>query len=143
MAIDLEMIRKHIEYNDDGYTLVIPVNDFANGVTVTEITMFVSADGDSDGDLAVNWDASKLQNNGGGDMGPLAMRGWDDEVGKVMGFFYWDAGYNNRLHAHLVAAGFTASAAYNVSGSEWGMQDEGRASYDAYDIADEVRAAVK
>jgi len=74
---------------------------------------------------------------------PPATRGWDDEVGKVMGFFYWDAGYNNRLHAHLVAAGFTASAAYNVSGSEWGMQDEGRASYDAYDIADEVRAAVK
>ena len=36
----------------------------------------------------------------------------------------------------------SASAVAEVTGSEWGMQDEGRASYDANSIADEVRAHI-
>lgn len=75
-------------------------------------------------------------------MGNLLMRGGGDEVGNVMGEFYWQRGFNTRLHAILTEAGFSATAVADVSGSEWGMQDEGRASYDAYELADEVRAAM-
>ena len=37
--------------------------------------------------------------------------------------------------------GFSAAAAADVCGSEWGMQDVGRASYDAWEIANECLAA--
>ena len=76
-------------------------------------------------------------------MGSLLMRGANDEVGRVMGEFYWKHGFNSKLHSILRDAGFSEAAANSVRGSEWGMQDEGRASYDAYGIADEVRESVK
>jgi hypothetical protein len=89
----------------------------------------------------VNWDASKLQNNGGGNMGTLLMRGWNDAVGAVMRRFYSEGEFDSAVHDALCAAGFSSNAA-GIYGSEWGMQEEGRASYDAYSIADEVRAAM-
>jgi hypothetical protein len=59
-----------------------------------------------------------------------------------MNMFYWHDAYTGTLQDKLVAAGFSANAAHNVATSEWGMQDVERASYDAYTIADEVRAAM-
>ena len=140
---------QYITEDVDGFMLEIAVNEQFAGVTVESVTMFIAKHKDNedddtyygDSDLAVNWNIEGLENTGGGDMGTLIMRGWDDEVGRVMGEFYWQHGFDARLREILVAAGFSAEAAGDVSGSEWGMQDEGRASYDAYEIANEVRAA--
>ena len=136
---------QNVTRTEDGLALNIAVNEKFAGVTVTSITMHIGTECDDeywgDGDLAVNWATTGLQNTGGGDMGMLLMRGSNDEVGTVMGRFYWDNGFTARLRKILIANGFSKEAANDVSTSEWGMQDEGRASYDAYAIADEIRAA--
>lgn len=140
------MLNVQFEDTDDGVHFTIAVNERHCGVLVESITMFVSTykeDEDDefwgDGDLAVNYSIEGLENTGGGDMGTLIMRGWDDELGTVMRKFYSEEAFTGRLREILIAHGFSAEAAANVNGSEWGMQDEGRASYDAYEIADEVR----
>ena len=134
---------KQITANDEGYFLSIAVNEQCAGVQVTGISLYVAQDEDEGaGDLAVTWEVAGLANTGGGDMGSLLMRGADDEVGAVMGAFYRDNAFTARLQEILVQVGFTAEAASDVGGSEWGMQDEGRASYDAYALADEIRASM-
>ena len=135
-------IKQHVTATEEGFTLCINVSDTLGIANVTSIVMCVATDADgSDGDLAVNY-TTTANNTGGGDMGMLLMRGWDDEMGKVMANFYSERAYTAQLAAHLQAAGFSAVAVQDVSGSEWGMQDEGRASYDAYSIANEVRKAM-
>jgi O-methyltransferase involved in polyketide biosynthesis len=71
-------------------------------------------------------------------MGMLLVRNIhsEDEVTAVMGKFYWEGAFTARLNAILAERGFTANTAHT---SEWGMQDEGRASYDACELADEIR----
>lgn len=136
-------MKQYITSDSEGYTLCIPVNEQFEGVLVESVTMYVAKDEDEgDGDLAVNWSVEGLENTGGGDMGSLLMRGWNDEVGSVMGLFYWEHAYDERLQEILVDAGFPEAVA-TVSGSEWGMQDEGRASYDAPALAQAVRAAMQ
>ena len=130
---------------DDGFefSIAVPKDEQFAGVAITAIDLFVFANKDDGcGDLAVAWDVAGLANTGGGDMGSLLMRGWNDTVGRVMGEFYWDGGYTDRLCELLIAAGVPESVAANVGTSEWGMQDEGRASYDAYELADWVREQV-
>ena len=130
---------------DDGFefSIAVPEGEQFAGVAITGIDLFVFANTDDGcGDLAVAWDVEGLANTGGGDMGSLLMRGWDDAVGAVMGEFYWDGGYTDRLCGLLIAAGVPESVAANVGTSEWGMQDEGRASYDAYELADWVREQI-
>lgn len=144
-----EQAQKFVTEHEDGYNIDIPLNVVFEGVKVTNITMFVSKELDDDGepqgdgDLGVNWEAGELENTGGGDMGSLIMRGGGDEVGDVMDEFYWGHGFDAQLSAALIAVGFSEEAAVDVSGSEWGMQDEERASYDACKVADEVRAAMQ
>lgn len=152
-AADNARIAQHVTQQEGGsYLLRIACDQQCAGVQVREITMHIAAGDcnaddyagdDYDGDLAVHWSAEGLQNTGGGDMGQLVMRGWQDEVGRVMGKFYWEHAFTEQLQTLLCAAGFSATAANDVSGSEWGMQSEQRASYDAYAIADEVRAAMQ
>lgn len=133
--------------DNEGIYININVEEMFCGVLVESITMFVGIedDGDgyfNDGDLAVNWSIEGLTNNENAQtMGMLLLRNLhsDDEVTQVMGEFYWENGFTERLRELLVAQGFSAEAAADVTTSEWGMQDEGRASYDAYVIADEVR----
>ena len=132
--------------NTDGVNVNIAVNEQFNGVTVTNISMYVNTvSNDSyfyDGDLAVNWDTEGLSNNEAADTaGNLLLRNMhsDDDITNVMGMFYWDDAFTERLREILVAHGFSKEAAEYVHTSEWGMQDIGRASYDANDIADEVR----
>jgi hypothetical protein len=146
---------QYITETDEGYNLEIPVNEEFAGVLVETVSMYIAksnewADEDTDeewypdGDLAVNWDIEGLSNNENAQtMGTLLLRNLhsDDDVTRVMGEFYWEHGFDTRLREILTAAGFSAEAAEDVSGSEWGMQDEGRASYDAYALAKEVRAA--
>lgn len=140
----LQYVTKDTQHNC--YFLNIPLDEKFEGVQIRSVTMDIGSPDDEDyfdGDLAVNWDTKGLQNDGGGDMGSLMMRGGGDEVGKVMGRFYWDHAFDARLHKILQDAGFDPAAAFDVSGSEWGMQDEGRASYDAFEVADAVRAALQ
>jgi hypothetical protein len=145
-------IVKITQVDDEGVTLEIAVNKpYNDKVTVESVSMYVALAEDSevdfycDGDLAVNWDTSKLQNDETArTAGTLLLRNLhsDDEVTQVMSEFYWEQAYNDELAEILLSAGFSAEAVAEVTTSEWGMQDEGRASYDAYAIADEVRKHV-
>ena len=137
---------------DDGIQLYINLaqhNLQVNGRKVNSISMYVAAaledsadDYYCDGDLAVNWDeADDAAYEDGNSM--LLMRNTHsaDENTETMGQFYWEHCFDETLSTLLQQHGFSAAAANAVSGSEWGMQDVGRASYDAYEIAEEVRAA--
>lgn len=134
----------------DGVTLEIAVNKAYNDKVVVEsVTMYVTLqtlDGYYyDSDLAVNYNTSKLQNDETAQtMGTMLLRNLNsnDEVTQVMSEFYWEHSYDGELKEILLNAGFSASAVAEVRTSEWGMQDEGRASYDASEIADEVRAHI-
>lgn len=140
------------ERNEEGVVLEIDLtnkNVECAGAKVLSIRMHVGTEEQDgyyfDGDLAVNWSTEGLTNNpAAATMGTLLLHNLnsDDEVTKVMNEFYWAHAFDEQLRGILLDAGFSAEAAQNVYGSEWGMQDEGRASYDAYAIADEVRKAI-
>ena len=138
------------ETNEDGVLFTIDVNEQFEGVLVESISMFVSTDAEefaanefwADGDLAVNWSVDGLSNDETAQtMGTLLLRNIhsEDDVTKVMGKFYWDNGFTARLREIMLAHGFSKTAVEDITTSEWGMQDEGRASYDAYEIANEIR----
>ena len=148
----MQNAKQYITETEDGYNLCITLdNEQCGNYTVDSITMFISnvneaEDGDEamyfNGDLAVNYDISTLQNDETAQtMGTLLLRNIDsdDEVTVAMGHFYWDDAFTARLNEILAECGF-ANTAHT---SEWGMQDEGRASYDAYDLADEIRAIMQ
>ena len=134
----------------EGVTLEIAVNKAYNDkVTVESVTMYVGLVEEDgyyyDSDLAVNYSIDKLQNDETAQtMGTLLLRNLNsnDEVTEVMSEFYWEHSYDAELRDILLEAGFSADAVADVCTSEWGMQDEGRASYDANSIADEVRAHI-
>ena len=131
----------------EGVTLEIAVNKAYNEQVVVEsVTMYVTLQEEDgmyyDSDLAVNYSIDKLQNDETAQtMGTMLLRNLNsnDEVTQVMSEFYWEHSYDDELKEILLSAGFSASAVAEVRTSEWGMQDEGRASYDASEIADEVR----
>ena len=131
----------------EGVTLEIAVNKAYNEQVVVEsVTMYVTLQEEDgyycDSDLAVNYSIDKLQNDETAQtMGTMLLRNLNsnDEVTAVMSEFYWEHSYDDELKEILLSAGFSASAVAEVRTSEWGMQDEGRASYDASEIADEVR----
>ena len=110
-----------------------------NGRKVNSITMY--ADAECSGDLAVNWeeedDSDYVDNT------TLLMRDNNDTNNNTttMGKFYWDGEFTSTLQQLLIENGFSADSANNVGTSEWGMQDVGRASYDAFDIAAEMLEA--
>jgi hypothetical protein len=140
----MQNTKQYITEDEDGYNLCINVNEQCGNYTVESIDMFIAKDADEgSGDLAVSYDISTLQNNETAQtMGMLLLRNIDsdDEVTKAMGHFYWDDAFTARLNEILAQHGFTANTAHT---SEWGMQDEGRASYDAYELADEIRAIMQ
>lgn len=149
-----QKVLRHVTRSDEAAHLYIGIADkeyYVNDVLVESITMYVCTtkeegeDDYFDGDLAVNWNMTGLQNNEDArTMGTLMLRNLNsnDEVTDVMQQFYWEHAFDSTLRKILVDAGFSEEAANSVSTSEWGMQDEGRASYDAYDIAVEVRKAL-
>ena len=149
----MQNVKQYITETEDGYNLCITLdNEQCGNYTVDSITMFISnvneaEDGDEamyfNGDLAVNYDISTLQNDETAQtMGTLLLRNIhsDDEVTVAMGHFYWDGAFTERLQEILAERGFTNC---DVHTSEWGMQDEGRASYDACELADEIRAIMQ
>jgi hypothetical protein len=110
-----------------------------NGRKVESITLY--ADADCYGDLAVNWeeedDSNYVHNTS------MLMRDNSDSSNNTatMGEFYWEHAFEGTLAQILAEAGFSKKAIADVSTSEWGMQDVGRASYDANAIAEEMLAA--
>jgi len=141
----MQNAKQYITETEDGYELYIAVNEQCGAYTVESITMFIAKDEDEgSGDLAVNYDISTLQNDETAQtMGTLLLRNLnsDDEVTVAMGHFYWDGAFTARLQQIIADCGFTTAS--DITTSEWGMQDEGRASYDAYDLADEIRAIMQ
>ena len=140
----MQNTKQYITEDKDGYSLCINVNEQCGDYTVESINFFVAKDEEyGTSDLAVCYDISTLQNDETAQtMGTLLLRNIDsdDEVTKAMGHFYWDDAFTARLNEILAQHGFTANTAHT---SEWGMQDEGRASYDAYELADEIRAIMQ
>lgn len=114
-------------------------NLLVNGRKVQSITMYT--DTDCIGDLAVNWeeedDSDYVHNSN------MLMRDNSDESNntETMQQFYWEHAFDDTLVQLLQAAGFSREASEDVCTSEWGMQDVGRASYDANAIAEEMLAA--
>jgi len=141
----MQNVKQYITETEDGYELCINVNEKCDNYTVESITMFIAKDADEgSGDLAVCYDISTLQNDETAQtMGTLLLRNVhsDDEVTVAMGHFYWDGAFTERLQEIIANAGFASAS--DITTSEWGMQDEGRASYDAYDLADEIRAIMQ
>jgi hypothetical protein len=137
----MQNAKQYITETEDGYELSISINEQCGNYTVDSITMFIAKDDeDCSGDLAVSYDISTLQNDETAQtMGTLLLRNMhsDDEVTVAMGHFYWDDAFTARLREIVAACGFASAS--DITTSEWGMQDEGRASYDAYDLADEIR----
>ena len=141
----MQNAKQYITETQDGYELSISVNEQCGNYTVESIDMFVAKDEDEGcGDLAVSYDISNLQNDETAQtMGTLLLRNMhsDDEVTVAMGHFYWDGAFTQRLREIIANAGFASAS--DITTSEWGMQDEGRASYDAYELADEIRAIMQ
>jgi hypothetical protein len=115
---------------DRGYTV--------NGRKVTAIMLY--ADAEYTGDLCVLWEAeddSDYVHNTG-----LLMRDTKDanDNTETMSLFYWEKEFDEQLRELLAEVGFSDDAIEDVCGSEWGMQDVGRASYDAYTCGEEMLA---
>ena len=132
-TIENDSVQLHIDLADKNYSV--------NGHAVESITMY--ADTDCYGDLAVNWAYEESDNDGYVESTMLLMRNnnSDDNVTETMGQFYWESAFDEELASILADAGFSREAVADVCTSEWGMQDEGRASYDANCIAEEMLTA--
>jgi len=120
------IMRNLITFDDaieNAFTIDITVNEMCAGVQVNGIGMFF--DEEHEGyELTVNWTET-----GDAEFDEAAM--WA---------FYRDGAFDERLTQILLDNGFSADAAEDVCGSEAGMQEEGRASYDAGTLAEEVAA---
>ena len=116
-------------------------NYTVNGHTVESVTLYAEAD--CYGDLAVNWEYAEADTAGYTENTMLLMRNNNatDNVTETMGLFYWDGEFTSTLKQILLDNGFSTEAVADVCTSEWGMQDEGRASYDAHCIAEEMLVA--
>jgi hypothetical protein len=121
------LIQMHVINDEGGYQLVIPIaNTTVEGCRLIDIAMYISNEEDEpDGDLSLNYEL-----------------GDDADEDYMMNQFYTDELWLEELHHTLHQAGFSLAAANSVQPSESGMQGLGRASYDAGQIADEVRAAM-
>ena len=136
---------QNVTRDEDGFTLNITVNKFftvcgdgywsetAKEVFVTDIGMFVSNVNEADeGEEAMYCD---------GDMYALTTaETWNEAE---LGLIYTDSAFLACVQEELIKAGISIEAAEAVSYSEQGMQDEGRVSLDAYEVADYVRARMQ
>ena len=109
-----------------------------NNCKITAINMTAEVDGDEFycGDLAVLWTVAE-----GFDETSSVMRDRMRDYTATMSEFYWDGKFTDTLVELLEENGFSAAVANDICTSEWGMQDAGRASYDANMIAEEMLTA--
>ena len=120
-------------------------NFVVNNCKVTAVEMTAEVDGDEFycGDLAVLWEAGDSNSAAAADLAQVAQQQLqrENDATATMGAFYWENEFDEQLTDLLQQNGFSAAAANDVATSEWGMQDDGRASYDANMIAEEMLAA--
>lgn len=153
-----QKIAQFCEADAEGISFIVDVSDkdyTVAGVKVLSVGMYASTVNEADegedacycdGDMYVEWDIVGLENDESArTAGTLLLRNMHskDDVTEVMQEFYWQHAFDAELAQILADCGFSAEACADVSTSEWGMQDEGRASYDAYVIADEMRKAMQ
>jgi len=115
---------------DGGFTLDINVNKVyvIAGVEVQVDAISMYFDEDYEGyELTVNWQ----------------LTGNEELDIEIMNAFYTDDAFEERIVQLLIANGVSADAANDVCTSESGMQEEGRASYDAGWLAVEAAAYAK
>ena len=136
---------QNVTKTEDGFMLNIAVNkmfttcgdgywsDVAKEVFVTDVGMFVSTTNEADeGEEACYYD---------GDMYVLYDEAtWDNSVD---GLIYTDSAFLEQVRTALIAGGVSIEAAEAVTYSEQGMQDNGRVSLDAYEVADYVRTRLQ
>jgi hypothetical protein len=136
---------QNITREDGGFLFNVAVNKFftvagdglwsetAKQVFVTDIGMFVSTTNEADdGDEACYYD---------GDMYALTTaETWDESE---LGLIYTDRAFLECVQTELIKAGISIEAAEAVNYSEQGMQDEGRVSLDAFEVADYVRTRMQ
>jgi hypothetical protein len=136
---------QNITREDGGFLFNVAVNKFftvagdglwsetAKQVFVTDIGMFVSTTNEADdGDEACYYD---------GDMYALTTaETWDESE---LGLIYTDSAFLECVQTELIKAGISIEAATAVNYSEQGMQDEGRVSLDAFEVADYVRTRMQ
>jgi hypothetical protein len=136
---------QNITREDGGFLFNVAVNKFftvagdglwsetAKQVFVTDIGMFVSTTNEADdGDEACYYD---------GDMYALTTaETWDESE---LGLIYTDSAFLECVQTELIKAGISIEAAEAVNYSEQGMQDEGRVSLDAFEVADYVRTRMQ
>ena len=113
-----------VTVDEEGAILNIALNEIFGKVRITGIEMFVCED--DEGDLAVLWDCEPFEDD-------------EDEIENIIEQFYNGHEFDARLKEILIANGVSVAAANTIRGSEYGMQDEGRASYDASELAAELR----
>ena len=120
-------------------------NFVVNNCKVTAVEMTAEVDGDEFycGDLAVLWEAGDSNSAAAADLAQVAQQQLqrENDATATMGAFYWENEFDEQLTDLLQQNGFSAAAANDICTSEWGMQDVGRASYDANMIAEEMLAA--
>mgnify|MGYP003644262917 CR=1 FL=1 len=120
-------------------------NFVVNNCKITAINMTAEVDGDEFycGDLAVLWEAGDSNSAAAADLAQVAQQQLqrENDATATMGAFYWENEFDEQLTDLLQQNGFSAAAANDICTSEWGMQDVGRASYDANMIAEEMLAA--
>ena len=121
-------VNKFFTVAGDGYW-----SETAKQVFVTDIGMFVSTTNEADdGDEACYYD---------GDMYALTTaETWDESE---LGLIYTDSAFLECVQTELIKAGISIEAAEAVNYSEQGMQDEGRVSLDAFEVADYVRTRMQ
>ena len=120
-------------------------NFVVNNCKVTAVEMTAEVDGDEFycGDLAVLWEAGDSNSAAAADLAQVAQQQLqrENDATATMGAFYWENEFDEQLTDLLQQNGFSAAAANDICTSEWGMQDAGRASYDANMIAEEMLTA--
>ena len=124
-------MRNLLTFDTDGsFTLDIIVNETCviagANVQIDALSMFFDEDG-AGNELTVNWTET----------GNAAL----DEC--IMWELYTNDAYKVRIVQLLTENGVSIDAANDVCTSEAGMQEEGRASYDAIDLGEEVAAYAK
>ena len=106
--------------------------DLGNGILVKGIGLYVGVCDIGDGeyvtsDLYVNY---------------VLLDDTDMTMQDAIAFFYYEEGFHDELRTVLLSSGFSAAAVGQVDGTNVGIQDDGRASYDGTELGHEVRASM-
>lgn len=145
-------MKTNVNVQENVISMHIDCDEQCNGVQIKHIMIYAAifdpyeiddVDFDYEEDLAVYWEVEEeidstqdMCTNG------LLMRdpNGTSKTTQTMNNFYWGNAYTDRLKQILLENGFSEEAVEDVCTSEWGMQEAGRISFDAYKLAREIVA---